>query len=57
MGRANSQGLVAGPLTVARTCGKVVQAASSCRALGSGNESQADLGGTQSTWQWQQQGV
>ena len=55
MGRASSQCLVAGFLTVARTCRKVVQATPSCRALGSGNESQADLGSAQSICQWQWQ--
>ena len=53
MGRARSQCLVSGLLTVAMTCRKVVQVTSSCRALGSGNEPQADLGSAQSIWQWQ----
>jgi len=44
MDRANSQCLVAGPLTVARTCGKVAQAAPSCRALGSSRDPQAGIG-------------
>ena len=56
-GRASSECLVAGLLTVARTCRKVAQATPSYRALGSGNEPQADLGGAQSIWQWQWQGV
>ena len=56
-GRASSQCLVAGPLTVARTSGKVAQAAPSCRALGSGDAPQAGSGGMQSMWQGQQQGV
>ena len=42
MGRASSQCLVAGLLKVGRTQRKVEQA-TSCRALGSGNEPQADL--------------
>ena len=45
MSRASSQCLIAGLLTIARTCRKVVQATPSCRALGSGDELQADLGG------------
>ena len=57
MGRASSQCLVAGLLTVARTFRKVAQATSSCRSLGSGNEPQANLGNAQSIWQWQWQGV
>ena len=55
MGRAGSQCLVAGPLTMARTQGKVAQAAPSCRALGRGSDPQAGVGGTQSIWQWQWQ--
>ena len=54
MGRASSQCLVARPLTVSRSCGKVVQAAPSCRALGSDSD-QAGVGYSQSIWQWQQQ--
>ena len=50
MGRASSQCLVAGLLTVARTHWKVVQATPSCRVLGSGNEPQADLGMCGITW-------
>ena len=57
MGRANSQCLVSGPLTVARNCGKVVQIVPSCRALQSGNETQAGFGGTRSIWQQQWQSV
>ena len=57
MGRASSQCLVAGPLTVARTHRKVVQATPSCRALGSGSDLQAGVGGTWSFWQWHWQGV
>ena len=57
MSRASSQCLVTGPLTVARTHRKVVQAAPSCRALGSGSDPQAGVGSAQSIWQWQQQGV
>ena len=45
MGRASSQCLAGGLLTVARTCRKVVQATPSCRALGSVIQPQADLGG------------
>ena len=55
MGRASSQCLVAGPLTVARTCRKMVQAVPSCRALGSDSD-QAGVGNAWSIWQWQQQG-
>ena len=50
-GRACSSCLVSGPLTEERTHGKVVQPAPSCRALGSDS-----VGGSQSVWQWQQQG-
>ena len=57
MGRASSQCLVVGLLTVARTCRKMVQDTPSCKALGSGNELQADLDRAQSIWQWQWQGV
>ena len=38
MGRASSQGLVAGLLTATRTCRKVAQATLSCRALESHND-------------------
>ena len=38
MGRAIRQCLVAGLLTVARTCRKVAQATLSCRPPGGGNE-------------------
>ena len=51
MGRATSQCLVVGLLIVARTCRKMVQATPSCRALGSGDEPQADLGSAWSIWQ------
>ena len=44
MGRASSYCLVAGPLIVARTCGKMAQVASSCRALGSDSD-QEGVGG------------
>ena len=54
MGRASIQCLVAGPLSVARTCGNMAWAASNYRALGSDSD-QADVGGTWSFWQWQQQ--
>ena len=47
MGKASSQFLVAGPLRVSRTCGKVVQVVSIYRALESGSESQAGIGSTQ----------
>ena len=57
MGRASSQCLVAELLTVARNCRKVVQPIPSCRALGSGNEPQADLDSAQSIWQLQWQDV
>ena len=52
MGRAGSQCLVAGLLTVARTHQKAAQATPSCRALGSGNEFQADLSHVRSIWLW-----
>ena len=52
MGRASEQCLVAGTLTVARTCGKLAQAAPSCKALGSGSDPQAGVSGTWSIWQW-----
>ena len=55
MSRASSQCLVTGPLTMSRTCGKVVQGVSSCRALGSDSD-QACVGSGQSIWQLQQQG-
>ena len=45
MGRASSQCLVAGPLTVSGTCGKVAQTAPRCRALGSDSD-QACVGST-----------
>ena len=48
VGRACSQCLVAGPLTVARTHRKVEQAAFGCSAPGSGNDSQAGVASTQS---------
>ena len=57
MGMASSQCVVAGVLTVARICRKVEEATPSCRALGSSNESQADLGGARSIWHWPWQGV
>ena len=38
MGRASSQCLVAGSLTVAKPCGKLAETASSCKALGSGSD-------------------
>ena len=53
--RASSQCLVAGLLTLARTCRKVAQATPRCRALGSANESQPylDCALTIRQWQWQ----
>ena len=57
MGRASSQCLVTGLLIVASTCRNEEQATPSCRALGSGNEPQADLGIAWSIWQWQRQGA
>ena len=58
MGKACSQCLVAGPITVASTCGEVgVQAAPGCRALESGSDPQGGGGSTQSLWQQQQQGM
>ena len=56
MGRASIQCVVAGPLAVARIRSKVVQAAPSCRALGSCSDTQTDVGSAQSVWQWQWQG-
>ena len=56
-GRASSQHLVAKPLTVARTCGKVAQASPSCRPLGSAGDLQTGVGGTWNVWQWQWQGM
>ena len=54
MGRANSQCLIAGTLTVAKTHWKVVQAAHICRTLESGSDPQAGIGSAQSVpWQWQ----
>ena len=46
--RASSRCLIAGPLTVARTHGKVVQVVPHCRALGSSSDPQAGVGGAQS---------
>ena len=57
MGRVSSQCLLAGPFSVARTCRKVVQAAPSCRALGSDSDAQAGVGSTWRIWQGPQQGV
>ena len=54
MGRGSSQCLVAGPLTTGKDSCEV-QAAPSCRALGSDSD-QADLGSAWSIWQWQQPG-
>ena len=45
MDRASSPCLVAGLSTAARTCRKAAEATPSCRALGGGNELQADLQG------------
>ena len=53
MGRASSQGLVAGPLTVARTHGNKAQVLPHCRALGSNSDPQAGVGGAWSLRQWQ----
>ena len=57
MGSGSSQSLVSGPLILVKICQKSAQDAPSFRALGSGNEPQAGLGGNQSIWQWQQQSV
>ena len=57
VGKASSQCPVAGLLTVARVCRKVAWTTPGCKALGSGNEPQADLSGAWSIWQWQRQGV
>ena len=57
MSRPSSQCLVAGSFTVARTCQEVRQGAPSCNALGCDSDPQAGVGGAQSVWQWQQQGV
>ena len=48
VGRASTQCLVAGSLTVTRTHGKVAQAAPSCRALGSGSDPQVGVGSARS---------
>ena len=53
IGMSSSQCLVSGPLTVAMTHGKVMQATPSCRALGSGSDLKAGVGCAQSIWQWQ----
>lgn len=57
MRRDSGQRLVARLLTIASTCSRMASITSSCRALGSGFESQADLGGAQSIWHLQCQGV
>lgn len=57
MRRDSGQRLVARLLTIASTCSRMASTTSSCRALGSGFESQADLGGAQSIWHLQCQGV
>ena len=57
LGRASSQCLVAGTLTVARTHGKVVHAAPSCRAPESDSEPHAGLCGARNMLQWQKQGL
>ena len=44
MGKACSQCLVAEPLTVARTCGEVVQAAPGFGTLGGGSDLQGGIG-------------
>ena len=54
MGRACSQCLVAGFLTVTRTHGELVQAAPSCRALRSGSDPQGCLGRVGRFWKQQQ---
>ena len=52
MGRANSQCLVSGPLlSVVRIPGEVTHTVPGCRAMGSGSDPQAGIGGTQSIWQ------
>ena len=56
MGRASSQCQDAGPSTVAKTQGKVAQAAPSCRVLGSDSNHQSGVGSTWNVWLWQQQG-
>lgn len=53
MGRACSQCLIAGPLTVVKTCGELKQAAPGCRALGSSSDPQAGVGCAQSLLKWQ----
>ena len=45
MGRTSSQCLVTGPLTVVRTLDEVVQVAPGFKALGSGSDPQAGVGG------------
>ena len=56
MGRAYSLCLVAGPLTGEDLWGSYA-GCSCCRPLGSGSDPQAGVGGVQSLWQWQQQGM
>ena len=56
MGGASCPCMVAELLAVARTYRKVEQGTPICRAVESGNETQAVLGSAQSIWQWQQQG-
>ena len=50
-GRASSQCLVTGPLTMARIHTVVTHATPGCRTLGNGSDPQAGIGGTQSVWQ------
>ena len=49
MGRASIYWLVARPLTVARTYGKVAQTTPGCKALGTDCD-QAGIGGSRSIW-------
>ena len=52
MGRASSQCLVAGPLTVIRIHGKVIQAAPSCRDLGKWQRPSGNCKRHHEPWQW-----
>ena len=53
MSRFSTLCLVAGPLTMARTCSNVALAAPSCRAMWSGSDPQRGVGCAWSFWQLQ----
>ena len=57
MHKASNQCLVARPMTVARNCGEVAQFTPGYRVLASSSDPQGGIGGAQSLWQWQQQGI